>query len=109
MYNDKMSVKIGPATTLREVRDQVCEKRRLDREAYGLELNGKALELTQTAFGINLQQGTKLDLVKVASGDPGTVLLPLSFFWALTFLSFFFFRFLLVGLLNLPVLAMIPG
>jgi len=72
VYNDKLSLKITAATTLRDLRDQVCEKRKLDKEAYGLEFNGKAMDLNLTAFGLNLQQGAKLDLVKVTHTDPGT-------------------------------------
>ena len=71
MYNDKMSVKVTNSMTLREVRDLVCDKRKVDPASHGLELNGKVLDLNLTAMTANLQQGTKVDLVKVAQEAQG--------------------------------------
>ena len=71
VYNDKMSVKVTNSMTLREVRDLVCEKRKVDPAAHGLDLNGKVLDLNMTAMTANLQQGTKIDLVRRVQEDQG--------------------------------------
>jgi hypothetical protein len=71
VYNENMNVKVPNAMTMREVRDIVCEKRKVDPNLHRLEVNGKPLDLNLTGMTANLQQGAKIDLVKVAHESHG--------------------------------------